>query len=243
MWNLWKGRACSVAKSCQTLWDHINHSPPGSSAHGISQARILEWVAMPSSRGSSWPRDPTCISRITGELFVTESPGKRSLKGNWFLKYGQICFWIRTSFQEFPGGPVVRNLCFHYVGPVFDPLSGKPKRKGKRKKEKKTFSSLVKDSGELRVGTHCSLCWEPLPCCTSGWQPIQPTYCVLCEGLTSLKNPLLSSQCPHGSLCPWWLPPPKVQAPPKLGYGLQVLVPQLLKRHLVPWRGSSVAVG
>ena len=39
-----------------------DHSPPGSSIHGILQARILKWVAMPSSRGSSQPRDQTCIS-------------------------------------------------------------------------------------------------------------------------------------------------------------------------------------
>ena len=37
-------------------------SPPGSSVHGILQARILEWVAMPFSRGLSWPKDRTCIS-------------------------------------------------------------------------------------------------------------------------------------------------------------------------------------
>ena len=43
-----------------TLW--TVGSPPGSSVHVILQARILEWVAMPSSRGSSWPRDWTCIS-------------------------------------------------------------------------------------------------------------------------------------------------------------------------------------
>ena len=51
-------RACSVAQWCQTLGDPMDCSPPGSSVHGISQARILEWVAMPSSRGSSQPRDP-----------------------------------------------------------------------------------------------------------------------------------------------------------------------------------------
>ena len=39
-------------------------SPPSSSVHGIFQARILEWVVMPSFRGSSWPRDQTCISCI-----------------------------------------------------------------------------------------------------------------------------------------------------------------------------------
>ena len=42
---------------CLTLCDPMDCSPPGSSAHGISQARILEWAAMPSSRGSSCPRD------------------------------------------------------------------------------------------------------------------------------------------------------------------------------------------
>ena len=43
--------------SCATLCDPVDCSPPGSSVHGILQAGILEWVAMPSSRGSSQPRD------------------------------------------------------------------------------------------------------------------------------------------------------------------------------------------
>ena len=51
--------ACSVISVVLTLCDPMNHSPPGSTVHGISQARILEWVAMPSSRGSSQPRDQT----------------------------------------------------------------------------------------------------------------------------------------------------------------------------------------
>ena len=49
-------------QSCPTFYDPMDCSPPGSSVHGILQARILEWVAMPSSRGSSLPRDQTCIS-------------------------------------------------------------------------------------------------------------------------------------------------------------------------------------
>ena len=49
----------SVAQPCPTLCDPMDCSPPGSSVRGILQARILEWVAMPSSRGSSWPRDRT----------------------------------------------------------------------------------------------------------------------------------------------------------------------------------------
>ena len=49
-------------QSCLTLCDPADYSPQGSSLHGILQARILECVAMPSSRGSSWPRDWICIA-------------------------------------------------------------------------------------------------------------------------------------------------------------------------------------
>ena len=48
-------------QSCPTLCNPMGCSPSDSSVHGILQARILEWVTMPSSRGSSWPRDLTCI--------------------------------------------------------------------------------------------------------------------------------------------------------------------------------------
>ena len=59
--------ACVPAKllqSCLTLCDSIDYSPAGSSVHGILQARILEWVAMPAFRGSSQPRDQTLVSYI-----------------------------------------------------------------------------------------------------------------------------------------------------------------------------------
>ena len=54
-----------LLKSCLTLCDPINSSPPGSSVIGILQTRILEWVAMPSSRGSSQPRDRICITYVS----------------------------------------------------------------------------------------------------------------------------------------------------------------------------------
>ena len=41
-----------VAQSCRTLWDPMDYNPPGSSVHGIFQARILEWVAITFSEGS-----------------------------------------------------------------------------------------------------------------------------------------------------------------------------------------------
>ena len=47
-----------------------NYSPPGSSVHGILQARILEWVAMPFSRGASQPRDQIWVSCIAGRFFT-----------------------------------------------------------------------------------------------------------------------------------------------------------------------------
>ena len=61
---------CLVAQSCPALCNPMDCSPPGSSVHGDSQARILEGVAMPSSRGSSQPRGRTRVSRIAGILFT-----------------------------------------------------------------------------------------------------------------------------------------------------------------------------
>ena len=50
---------------CPSLCNPMDHSLPGSSVHGILQARILEWVAMPSSRGSSWSRNLTRVSYVS----------------------------------------------------------------------------------------------------------------------------------------------------------------------------------
>ena len=59
-----------VAQSCLTLYNPMDCSPPGSSVHGILQARILEWVAIPFSRGSSQPRDRTQVSHTAGRFFT-----------------------------------------------------------------------------------------------------------------------------------------------------------------------------
>ena len=55
-----------VAQSCLILCDPMDYT-----AHGILQARILEWVAFPFSRGSSQPRDRTQVSRIAGGFFTS----------------------------------------------------------------------------------------------------------------------------------------------------------------------------
>ena len=59
-----------VAQLCLTLCDPMDCSPPGSSVHGILQARILEWVAISFSRGSSQPRNQTQVSCIAGKFFT-----------------------------------------------------------------------------------------------------------------------------------------------------------------------------
>ena len=67
---------CVHAKSLQlslTLCDPMDCSPPGFSDHGISQAKILEWVAISFSRGSSQPRSQTQVSHIADEFFTVSA--------------------------------------------------------------------------------------------------------------------------------------------------------------------------
>ena len=59
-----------VAQLCLTLCDPMDCSPPGFSAHGIFQARILGWVAIPFSRGFSQPRDQTQVFCTAGGFFT-----------------------------------------------------------------------------------------------------------------------------------------------------------------------------
>ena len=62
--------AMLVAQSCLTLCDPTDCSLPGSYVHGILQSRILEWVAIPFSRGSSQPRNQTWVSCVAGRFFT-----------------------------------------------------------------------------------------------------------------------------------------------------------------------------
>ena len=64
----WQSESCSVVSN--SLWPHGLHSY---TAHGILQARILEWVALPFSRGSSQPRDQTLVSHIAGRFFTSRA--------------------------------------------------------------------------------------------------------------------------------------------------------------------------
>ena len=61
---------CLLDKLCLIPYDPLDYSPSGSSVDGIFQVRILEWVAISFSRGSSWPRDQTQVSHVVGRLTV-----------------------------------------------------------------------------------------------------------------------------------------------------------------------------
>ena len=71
-------QVCLAAQSCSTLCDPMDCSSPGSSVHGILQAKILKWVAIPFSKGSSQPRDRTQVSCVEADSLPAE-PLERSL--------------------------------------------------------------------------------------------------------------------------------------------------------------------
>ena len=88
-----------VAQSCPTLCDPMDCNPSGSSVPGIFQARILEWVVISFSRGSSQPRNRTHISCIPGRFFTTSHPGSP------IMQFRDIVLRTRSSWS-----PVV-SIC------------------------------------------------------------------------------------------------------------------------------------
>ena len=95
-WSSGDSCCCLVAKSCLTLCNPMDCSPPGSSVHGISQARVLVWVAISFSRGSSQPRDRTQVSYIS----------------RWILYH-----WATREAQELIGLPLNNGGRGEYIWP------------------------------------------------------------------------------------------------------------------------------
>ena len=95
------------AQSCPTLCDPMDCSLLGSSVHGILQARILEWVGVFSSKGSSQPRNRTHISCSAGRFFTAEPWGKpmkphvpREVASNYCLALYKISLLLFTIGQH-----------------------------------------------------------------------------------------------------------------------------------------------
>ena len=101
IWNL-KSES-ETAQLCPTLWDPMDCSLPGSSLHGILQARVLEWAAISFSRGSSWLRDLTQVSRIPGRRFNLWATREAPQIHKKILKKGtKLDFWtskLTTKLQ------------------------------------------------------------------------------------------------------------------------------------------------
>ena len=86
-------------QSCQTLCDPMDCSPPGSFIHGILQARILEWVSIPFSRGSSSPRDRAQVSCIAGGFFTvwaTREIGRHPVNASWMNDWWMGIWWMES---------------------------------------------------------------------------------------------------------------------------------------------------
>ena len=95
------GLVVSVAQSCPTLCDPTNCSPPGSSVHGILQARILEWIAIPFSRDLPDPGVEPGAPALQEDPLPSEVQGKSTLP--WWTRKGQ------SSFQ-FPRRVIPKNV-------------------------------------------------------------------------------------------------------------------------------------
>ena len=89
-----------VVQVCPTLCDPMACSPPGSSVHGILQARMLEWVVILFSRVSFQPRDGTQVSHIAGKFFTVWATREAPQKGKSY---------------KFFGFPVYKKLCLYYT--------------------------------------------------------------------------------------------------------------------------------
>ena len=118
-----------VTESCLTLCSPADCSPPGSSIHGILQARILECVAISFSWVSSWPRDWTLVSCIAGRFFTVWAT--RVKQNRMSILYCHICgctdvwFLLVSSLSSSFLGSLIPSL-FPFLSPfqyLMDPFS------------------------------------------------------------------------------------------------------------------------
>ena len=112
----------------------MDYSPPGSSVRGILQTRILEWVAIPFSRGPSWPRDRTWVSHITGRyltvwatraacLQYANHQAQNHTSSIWSLYLRRQYSSIFIILGQVPGNS--RLSLFHRLLKVFRPTNSK----------------------------------------------------------------------------------------------------------------------
>ena len=120
-----------ITQSCPTFCDPVDYSPPGSSVHGVLQARVLEWVAISFSRGSSQPRDRTQVSHIAGRCFnlwatkevCFSSPKYPAHNMSWWLTGKQNFLMVKSKCKTSQSRDAVSIVlkvlfCFQDTTPI-----------------------------------------------------------------------------------------------------------------------------
>ena len=123
--NIYCMKWSEVAQSCPTLCDPMDCSPPGSSIHGIFQARVLEWVAISFSRRSSQPRNWTRVSRIVGRrstIWATAAAAANLLQSCLTL-----CNPIDGSLPVSPVPGILQARTLEWVAISFSRRSSQPR--------------------------------------------------------------------------------------------------------------------
>ena len=106
IWAQWKKKVTLLGvQLCPTLCDPMNCSSQGSSGHGIVQARVLEWVAIPFSRESSKPRDRSWVSHIAGRFFTL-----------WGTREAPTQGWVPSNIKHW--NSFMRSDSFHVFVPI-----------------------------------------------------------------------------------------------------------------------------
>ena len=101
-----------VTRLCPTLCDPTSYSLPGFSVHGILQARILEWIAIPFSRESSQPRDWTLVSCIAGRFLIIWATGKQCFLAMIICKQFYLNWKMNVIDAHCPGaGTALLGAC------------------------------------------------------------------------------------------------------------------------------------
>ena len=117
---------CTVAvellSHVQLFHNPMDCSPPGSSVHGILQGRILKWVAIPFSRGSSWPRDQTYVSCTGRQILYLYSGLRVSAVQSVTQSYPTLCDPMDYSTAGFPVHHSLPEITQTHVHPVSDAI-------------------------------------------------------------------------------------------------------------------------